>query len=147
VTGVAPIRREVVVDLDPQHAFGVFTTQIGDWWPVAELSVLGAGASVAFVDGKLVETLGERSARWGTVTQWRPGELVAFTWHPGRPVERASHVSVSFTEQQDRTFVVLEHSGWEGFDDPAKARSEYNEGWPGVLDLYRAAATDPAALT
>jgi uncharacterized protein YciI len=147
VSGVAPIRREVVVDLDPQQAFEVFTARIGDWWPVGELSVLGAGASVAFVDGELVETLGDRSARWGTVTQWRAGELVAFSWHPGSAPERASHVSVSFTAQQGRTLVVLEHSGWEVFDDPAGARTEYDNGWPKVLDLYRETATDPETFT
>jgi hypothetical protein len=35
---------------------------------------------------------------------------------------------------------VLEHSGWEAFDDPAAARREYDQGWTMVLELYRDAA-------
>src|SRR6185437_6939068 len=44
---------------------------------------------------------GERSADgeavvWGTVTRWEPPAAVAFTWHPGRPAQRASYVAVTF---------------------------------------------------
>jgi uncharacterized protein YndB with AHSA1/START domain len=74
---------------------------------------------------------------WGTVTEWAPGKRLSFTWHPGREVERASRVSVSFTAHPaDQTLVVLEHSGWDGFDDPETARNEYSNGWPPVLGLY-----------
>jgi hypothetical protein len=33
--------------------------------------------------------------------------------------------------------VVLEHSGWQAFGDPAAARAEYEHGWPMVLGRYR----------
>jgi hypothetical protein len=45
---------------------------------------------------------------------------------------------------------VLEHSGWEAFDDPAAARQEYDQGWTMVLELYRNAAVrsaDPGGYT
>ncbi|MCU1390735.1 MAG: Activator of Hsp90 ATPase 1-like protein, partial [Ilumatobacteraceae bacterium] len=45
---LAPIRRELIVATDVQSAFGWFTAHIGAWWPVAELSVLGAESSVGF---------------------------------------------------------------------------------------------------
>jgi hypothetical protein len=69
---VPPIRREVLVDADPAIAFEVFTAGIGRWWPLAELSVHGADATVAFVDGQIVERSGETVAVWGTVTRWEP---------------------------------------------------------------------------
>lgn len=31
----------------------------------------------------------------------------------------------------------MEHTGWEVFADPAAARTEYNQGWPLVLECYR----------
>lgn len=151
MSDVPPIRREVVVDLPAGEAFELFTARIGDWWPLAELSVFGAGATVAFADGRIVETSDERTAVWGEVTEWEPGERVSFTWHPGRVPERASSVTVSFTAHaSDRTLLVLEHSGWEAFDDPQAARREYDQGWPMVLGLYRHAAAqsaDPHAYT
>lgn len=78
---VPPIRREVVVDLDPDHAFELFTARIGDRWPLASHSVFGASASVTFADDKLVETLGEQTAVWGEVIEWQPGALLVMGWH------------------------------------------------------------------
>ena len=151
MTDVAPIRRQVVVELAPDEAFELFTARIGDWWPLAELSVFGAGATVAFADGEIVETFDGRTSIWGSVTEWEPGARLSFTWHPGRAADRASSVIVSFTARESsQTVVVLEHSGWEAFDDPAGARREYEQGWPKVLDLYRSAAgqsADPQAFT
>jgi hypothetical protein len=39
VSAVPPLRREILVDADPATAFEVFTARIGQWWPLAELSV------------------------------------------------------------------------------------------------------------
>jgi uncharacterized protein YciI len=152
--GVPPIRREIVVDADQGTAFEAFTARIGRWWPVAELSVYGAGSTVEFSDGHIVERgAGGETAIWGSVTTWDPPGALAFTWHPGRGPEAASQVRVTFTEIGEQTRVRLEHAGWEVFDDAAAARAEYDEGWPRVLDCYRddvastIAAADPAAET
>lgn len=141
MTALPPIRREVVVDLAPEDAFDLFTSGIGGWWPLAEHSVFGEGARVAFVEGQIIETSGSRTSIWGTVTEWEPGKRVSFTWHPGQQADRASTVTVSFSEREsDRTLVVLEHSGWEVFDDPPAARGEYDQGWPTVMGRYHDAS-------
>jgi uncharacterized protein YciI len=138
VNRVPPLRREIVVDTDPATAFEIFTAQIGRWWPVAELSVYGAGAAVAFTGGQIVERAPDgATAIWGTVTRWEPAAAVAFTWHPGQPPDRASHVEVRFAGAGAQTRVTVEHSGWQVFADPAAARAEYENGWPMVLDRYR----------
>jgi len=142
--GVPPIRREIVVDADPDTAFEAFTAGIGRWWPVAELSVHGAESTVEFAGGQIVErSASGQTAIWGAVTSWNPPAMLAFTWHPGQGPDRASQVRVTFTELGEKTRVLLEHSGWEILDDPAAARAEYDEGWPHVLDCYR---DDVAAL-
>lgn len=139
MSSVPAIRREVQVDADAKTAFDVFTQDFGKWWPVDELSVYGAGATVYIADGKIVERSPEGdSALWGTITRWEPDELIAFTWHPGGTSDRASHVQVAFTPRETRTVVTLEHTGWDVFDDPAAARSEYDNGWPRVLSSYEA---------
>lgn len=140
---VPPIRREILVDADPGLAFRVFTVGIGRWWPLSELSVHGAGSTVSFAGGRIVErSAGGDEAVWGTVTSWLPGNAVGFTWHPGRGEARASHVTITFRAEGDGTLVTLEHTGWEVFDDPAAARDEYDHGWPPVLELYQAAAAE-----
>lgn len=137
-TSLPPIRREILVDADQRTAFEAFTAGIGRWWPVAELSVHGAGSTVEFADGQIVERAADgESAVWGSVTAWHPPAALAFTWHPGQDPDKASQVSVTFAEAGAQTLVRLEHSGWEIFDDPAAARAEYDSGWPRVLDSYR----------
>jgi uncharacterized protein YciI len=142
MNAVPPIRREILVDADPVTAFEVFTGGIGRWWPLGELSVHGKDATVSFTEsltgGQIVErSAGGQTAVWGTVTRWEPPDAVAFSWHPGQPAERASHVEVTFVAAEPgQTLVRLEHSGWETFADPAAARAEYDHGWPPVLDRY-----------
>jgi uncharacterized protein YndB with AHSA1/START domain/uncharacterized protein YciI len=138
VSTVPPIRREIVVDADPDAAFEVFTAGIGQWWPLEEKSVHGKGATVAFDGGQIVERspAGEATI-WGTVTRWEPPVAVEFSWHPGRPAEQASRVVVTFAAKGAQTLVRLEHTGWDAFADPAAARAEYEHGWPLVLDRYQ----------
>jgi uncharacterized protein YciI len=137
VSTVPPIRREVLVDADPKTAFEVFTAQIGRWWPLAGFSVYGAGATVAFDGGQIIERSPDgATSLWGTVTRWEPPEVLAFSWHPGQPPERASQVEITFAAADDRTLVTVEHTGWEVFADPAAARAEYDQGWPVVLECY-----------
>jgi hypothetical protein len=135
---IPPIHREILVDTDPATAFEVFTERIGRWWPLASHSVYGAGATVSFADGQIIERSADGDAAvWGTVSRWEPPDAVAFSWHPGKPAEHASHVEVTFAALDGQTRVTLEHSGWEVFADPATARTEYDQGWPVVLERYR----------
>jgi uncharacterized protein YndB with AHSA1/START domain/uncharacterized protein YciI len=137
VSSIPPIRREILVDADPAVAFEVFTDGLGDWWPLGEHSVHGQGGTVAFDGGQIVERSADgEAAVWGTVTRWEPPAAVAFTWHPGRAAQRASHVMVTFAAAGAQTLVRLEHAGWEAFDDPAAARVEYEHGWPLVFGRY-----------
>ena len=145
---VPPIRRAVIVDTTLANAFAVFTEQFGSWWPIDNFSVFGAGGTVAIDAGEIVEVSasGEK-ANWGSVTEWVPPHRLAFTWHPGHPADRqSSQVEVSFTDLDDHTLVVLEHSGWEVFDDPAGARANYGKGWPTVIAAYAATVPDQSEV-
>ena len=142
---LTPIRREIIVDANPDRAFEVFTGQIGHWWPVGDLSVFGAESSVAFEGKNIVERAGDgRSVVWGEVRLWEPGRRLSFTWHPGRDANSASEVTVSFAAEAGRTRVLLEHAGWEVFADPETARTEYGNGWPMVLERYQERAAEPS---
>jgi hypothetical protein len=141
------VYHEVVVETDPIRAFEVFT-DVGSWWPLAVRSVLGTDATVGFVNGRLVEqTVDGRTAVWGTATRWAPGVAVTLTWHPGRPPEKAGRLQIAFVADGAQTLVTLEHSGWDGYDDPAGARDDYDRGWPWMLGLFRDQASgDPVTM-
>ncbi|MEZ5129220.1 MAG: SRPBCC domain-containing protein [Micropruina glycogenica] len=147
---MTPLHRQIVVAATAGRAFAVFTTEIGLWWPLERFSVGGAGSSLEFKNGRLVETAADGDTHeWGEVTAWAPPERLAFSWHPGRPDEPASHVEVTFVEVADgTTLVTLTHTGWERLAEPAAAREEYRNGWPLVMArLGDAIGTEPAAPT
>lgn len=139
MTAIAPVRRQVVVPARPEAAFAIWTAEIGKWWPLDRgHSVYGAGGTVAFVHGQLVEESAEGRTVWGTVLDWNPPDFFRMTWHPGRGPDVVTEVSVRFAAVGDgaQTLVTLEHSGWERLPDPLGARSEYANGWIGVVDDY-----------
>lgn len=133
-TPVPPVRREVMVRAVPAVAFTRFTDDIGRWWPLARHSVSGAGGTVAFTGGALVETGPDGTESvWGQVLDWEPPHRLRLTWHPGRPDGPATEVEVRFEPTPDGTRVVLVHRGWDALADPLGARTEYERGWPIVL--------------
>jgi uncharacterized protein YciI len=145
---IQPIRRAVLVDADPDTAFEIFTERIGSWWPLADKGVFGEGSTVAFTNGRLVEQASDGTQDvWGTVTRWEPGAAIAFTWHPGLPVEESTQVEVTFVAADSQTLVSVEHSGWEHRADPSAARAQYEQGWPTVIDCYRKAVAPALART
>ena len=139
---LAAVTVEVRVAVDPARAFAAFTTDVGRWWPVGSHSVGGGGSTVAFVDGRLVETTAVGgSCLWGTVTTWDPPHRLALTWHPGSPPDPCTQVEVGFAADGDGTVVTLVHTGWERVVRGAERRAEYATGWPLVLAGYRDAAS------
>ena len=144
-----PVEKSVVVGLDPQAAFFLFTDKLESWWPVARHSVSASAKEVpqtvsmaAGVGGEIIEIGFDGTLHvWGKVTEWAPGEVVAFTWHPGRSADMQTDVRVTFAREGAGTRVTLVHSNWEILGDEAEAvRGNYDAGWVGVLAEYGEAA-------
>jgi len=134
-----PIVLKVVVPCPPERAFDYFTRDLAHWWPLAEFSCAGADAvDVRFepqVGGSIVESARDGTRhQWGTVREWAPGHRVAFTWHPGRDDREVTRVDVTFAATAQGTLVTLTHGGWDALGARgAKARTEYQNGWPRVF--------------
>ena len=137
MTEPAPILREVVVAAPPATAFALFTAHVGSWWPLANHSVFGAAGTVAFEGDELVERLGGQRSVWAEVTGFDPPNSLRLSWHAGHDANHATELTVRFTDQQGETLVSLEHRGWHRLADPATARTEYDQGWPVVLEVFR----------
>lgn len=98
---LAPLRHEVVVACDKAQAFAIFTEQMGEWWPLAALSVGLADSAGVKVDGrqggKVTERLRDGSeAVWGTLLVWEPPDRLMMTWHPWHGEDDATEVEVKF---------------------------------------------------
>jgi hypothetical protein len=129
-----PLRISFDVDCPPQHAFAVWTSKIGTWWPRdhtvsgdAEDVVLESGAG-----GRIYErtSAGVRH-EWGEVTVWEPPR-------------RLAKVEITFVgegEGEARTRIEIEHGGWEKLGDEADAWRDQNRGgWDALLPHFTAAA-------
>jgi uncharacterized protein YndB with AHSA1/START domain len=131
------------------HAFDVWTKQLGTWWPKDH--TVGGGREVtvvlqAGVGGRIYE-FGDDGAEhtWGRVTAWEPPVRLAYTWHIGRPASDATDVEIRFVAQgDDLTRVVIEQRGWERFGDEAQSwRARNRTGWDSLVPHYIAAITEP----
>ena len=137
MTEPAPVRREVVVAAPQATAYALFTAHIGSWWPLANHSVFGAGGTVAFEGEELVERSGSRRSVWAEVVRADPPHSIELSWHPGRDASYATELTISFADLGGSTAVSLEHRGWHRLADPQGARTEYDQGWPLVLDAFQ----------
>lgn len=148
-TRVEPLRKQLMVDLEVETAFKLFTEGMGRWWPLMTHSVGEEQAETCFlegwVDGRIVEVLKDGSqSEWGRVLTWEPYRLVSFQWYPGREPDTVQEVTVTFSEIPTGTLVELVHVGWETLGDKAQAtRDGYDTGWDYVLAKYAAQTSNP----
>ena len=138
-----PIVKERTVSLDPKRAFELFTSRIGEWWPLATHSIGGkADAAVRFdpvVGGRVVETLPDGTEyAWADVLAWDPPERFVLSWHPQPSPLAASTLEVVFRPVPEGTALRLEHRGWEEFgqSEGDEMREGYTSGWEIVLGHY-----------
>jgi uncharacterized protein YndB with AHSA1/START domain len=127
-----------------EHAFDVWTSGIGTWWPRdhtttgnAELVVLQSG-----VGGRIYERGPDGEEHdWGEVTVWEPPSQVTYSWHLGRDRADAGEVDIHFRPGGGGTTrVEIEHRGWERTGDTGDAWRERNlAGWRTVTPHFVAA--------
>ncbi len=141
------VHASIVVDAPIDHAFKVFTQDIGTWWNPDHHILQSELAEMVFeprVGGHVydVGTDGEE-CRWGRVLAYDPPGRVVFSWDIDTQWQletdpaKASEVEVRFTaEDEGRTRVDLEHRNLErhgeGWDQVAAAIGA-DDGWPAEL--------------
>jgi uncharacterized protein YndB with AHSA1/START domain len=146
----ASVRTETTVEAPIEHAFEVFTEDIGSWWHPEHHILRGELAEMIFeprVGGHIIDRATDGTeCRWARVLAYDPPHRVVFSWDISlqweieTDPEKTSEIEVTFAaDGPDRTHVVLEHrnldrhgEGWEGM------RAAVGSGWPDGLQRLAA---------
>ena len=140
-----PLRMSFDVACSAEHAFTVWTSEIGTWWP-HDHTVTGRGDLVVFLEGGVGGRIYERTADgvehdWGEVTVWEPPTQLAYLWHIRSDRADATEVEIRFLAQgAAATRIEIEHRGWERLGSAGDSMRDRNRaGWETLLPHFQAA--------
>jgi hypothetical protein len=140
----APLKITFDVACSREHAFDVWTTRIGTWWP-PDHTVSGQAELVVLqgvVGGRIYERGTDgREHDWGHVTLWEPPTQLAYLWHLGADPSSATEVEIQFHSQGEAgTRIEIEHRGWERLGRAGEEWRDRNQaGWAALLPHFQAA--------
>jgi hypothetical protein len=144
---IEPLRISFEVACRPEHAFMVWTSRIGAWWPADHTASGSPQASVVLephLGGRIYERApsGEE-VEWGEVTDWQPPHRFGYLWHLRRDRADATDVVISFVPAGAGTRVEIVHSGWERLGSKGRTWRDANHGgWSTLLPHYQAAVLE-----
>jgi DNA-binding transcriptional ArsR family regulator len=150
---IEPVVKVITIPGDPGVVFELFTTRIGEWWPLDTHSVGGEDTVDARVDpevgGRVYEVTRQGTEHeWGRVIGWEPASRLELDWYPGLPVSQATHVEITFRHTAEGTEVTLVHDGWESRGaDRDRMRENYDTGWDHVLARVPGSVRSANSLT
>ena len=128
------------VKATPQHAFEVFTRDIGLWWQPNDLFRFtprspGKIALEVGKGGRFTETLANGHVfEIGRVTRWEPGRRLALTWRQATfAPDQMTHVDVLFEPVDEETRITVTHTGWDSVPQEHVARHTF----PDAVFLHR----------
>jgi uncharacterized protein YndB with AHSA1/START domain len=144
----APVRADIRVAAQPEHAFKVFTTNTARWWnpnhsigtsPIKDVVIEPR------VGGRFFERGTDHSeCDWGKVLVWEPPSRLVLAWQLNGNWKYdpavVTEVEVRFVPEGDGfTRVSLEHRKLEALGDKAeavRAAVDSPQGWHGDLTRY-----------
>jgi uncharacterized protein YndB with AHSA1/START domain len=147
---IEPLRLSFEVACPMAHAFTVWTSGIGTWWP-ADHTVSGEpNADVVlerWVGGRIYERTPDGTVHeWGQVSAWEPPDRLAYSWFIRTDRSDATDVEIRFVRVDSAaTRVEITHTGWERLGSRGPAWRERNHGgWSTLLPHYQSAVTRAA---
>ena len=148
---IAPVRKSIRVNASQAHAFDVFTSGLGRWWPrnmgIGRMPMKAAVMETR-LGGRWYELAEDGSqATVGKIIVWEPPQRFVMTWEinsqwkPDSTI--GSEVEVRFiADGANATRVEVEHRKFEqmGAEAGASMRKDVDGGWPGLLERFKTEA-------
>ena len=142
-TAGTSVQRSIVVDASIEHAFKVFTEDMGAWWDPSHhlIDDFKEMTVEPRVGGRIIDHAHDGSTcAWARVLVYEPPERFTFSWDISLAWQletdpaRSSEVEVRFfREEPHRTRVELEHKhldrhgdGWEAMRDAVGSPNGWN---------------------
>jgi uncharacterized protein YndB with AHSA1/START domain len=139
---IEPLRLSFEVRCSAAHAFDVWTSRIGQWWP-ADHTVSGQDHLLIVLEGRPGGRIFERTAsgsefEWGQVSVWDPPRRLVYQWHLRQDQADATEVEITFVDRGDQTTrVLIEHRGWERLGSRGQTLRDANAGgWKTLLPCF-----------
>jgi uncharacterized protein YndB with AHSA1/START domain len=143
---IEPLRLSFPIDCSAEHAFEVWTTRLGTWWPKGH-SASGDPATTVVLEPGVGGRIYERTRDgveidWGEITEWEPPRRLGYLWHITRSRDEATDVELTFVDVGDGTTRLdIVQTGWERLGaDGAAFRDANTGGWQALLPSFAAAA-------
>jgi uncharacterized protein YndB with AHSA1/START domain len=148
---IAPVRKTLLVRVSQAHAFAVFTAGLDRWWPKAH-HIGPSEPKEVMIEPRIGGRWFERAANGtetavGHVLIWEPPQRFAISWEINGEWQSdpslGSEVEVRFiAESESITRIELEHRLFErmGAEGGTRMHDSVERGWPGILELFKAAA-------
>ena len=142
---IEPIELAFDVQAPADHAFAVWTRDLGRWWPIDHTATGEDGLIITLeprVGGRIFErTRDGRESDWGEIVVWEPPRRVVYRWFLRRTAAEATEVEIRFVPTAgDATRVEIEHRGWERLGSEGPSWRDRNRGgWEGLLPHFIAA--------
>jgi hypothetical protein len=129
-----------------EHAFDMWTSGLGRWWP-PDHTVTGQPDVIvleAEVGGRIFErTTDGVEHDWGEVTVWEPPTQLSYRWHLRRDRADATEVEIRFLARGPAaTRIEIEHRGWDRLGSVGEEWREQNRsGWQTLLPHFLTAVS------
>ncbi len=144
-----PLRMSFEVSCPAEHAFAVWTSGIGTWWP-ADHTMTGEDDLTVVMQGEVGGRIYERTRDgiehdWGEVTVWSPPTRLVYLWHLQADRSDATEVEIRFVATDPgSTRIEIEHRGWDRLGSRAGPWRDRNRaGWATLLPHFQAAIGEP----
>lgn len=148
------VRKTITVETPQEHAFEVFSEQMGSWWPLDGKSIGSAKAQTAILEPRTGGRWFERGVDgsecdWGRVVVYEPPARLVLNWQISAGWRHDATIDTELEIRfiaggEARTRVDLEHRGLvEAYGDEAEqihAIFDSPDGWGDILDRYTRAA-------
>lgn len=141
------------VAASPEHAFEVFTREIGSWWqPNVLFRFTPRSPGVVRFEGgeggRFIEELPNgKIFEIGHIRAWEPGSRLVFGWRQATFArDQDTEVEVRFEAVGEETRVTVEHRGWDSVPKEHVARHgfetvlflrRHGEWWQALLDRMK----------